>query len=252
MRPNEDHSQERALLVRQLDLIAALGAADRSVLNALPMRVRNIARDQDIVREGDRPSDCCLVLSGLVCRYKIVSGGRRQIVSFHFPGDLPDLQSLNLPVMDHSLLTLSPVRAAFIPHEAVRAAMDGEKGVRDALITHGLVDGSIFREWIASIGRRNALERIAHLFCECFVRLRVRGLAYGQSFELLLTQAELGDATGLSNVHVNRVLQELRGSGLLKTTGRKHEILDWPGLQAAGDFSPAYLHLRTPPPGATA
>jgi CRP-like cAMP-binding protein len=210
------------------------------------MRTRNISEGDDIVREGSRPIESCLLLSGLAGRYKLVAGGRRQIVSFHFPGDLPDLQSLTLGTMDHSLGALSPVRVAFIPHDAILKTMDQEKGVRDVLMKLGLIDGSIFREWIANVGRRTALERISHVFCECFVRLRVRGLADGWSFQLLFTQTQLGDATGMSNVHVNRTLQQLRRRELLRTTGRKYEIINWPALRQVADFDPAYLHLRKP------
>jgi CRP-like cAMP-binding protein len=238
-------SPEHALLIRQLEIIADLGLEDREALAALPMRTRNVPAGEDLVSEGDRPSESCLVLSGLVCRYKLAGGGGgRQILAFHFPGDLPDLQSLTLEVMDHGLLALSPVRAAFIPHAAIHQAVEEKRGVRNALLKCGFVDGSIFREWIANVGRRNALERVAHVFCECFTRMTARGLANGQSFEFLLTQAELADATGLSNVHVNRTMQQLRRSRLVKTEGRKLEILDWPGLQAAGDFDPSYLHMR--------
>ena len=241
---NSGKSPEHALLIRQLETVAELSTSDREALSSLPMRIKTIASGRDIVREGDRPTESCLMVSGLGCRYKVVSGGRRQIMAIHFPGDLPDLQSLALDVMDHSILALSPVRVAFIPHETIRSLIDREEGIRIALLKQSLIDASMFREWIANVGRRSALERIAHVFCECFVRLRVRGLAGSQSFQLLLTQAELADATGLSNVHVNRTLQELRRAGLVRSTGKRHEILDWPALQMVGDFNPAYLHIR--------
>jgi CRP-like cAMP-binding protein len=113
------------------------------------------------------------------------------------------------------------------------------------LAKHALVDGSIFREWIANVGRRNALERISHVICECFTRMRSLGLVGQSSFELPLTQAEFGDATGLSNVHVNRTMQELRRQGLIATKGKTHSILDWEKLKETADFRPGYLHLRT-------
>jgi CRP-like cAMP-binding protein len=237
-------SSEHSRLIRQLETIAELSAADKAVLAALPLRLKSIRENRDIVREGDRPAECCLILKGLVCRAKMVAGGRRQILSFHFPGDLADLQSLNLGIMDHSLTALTPTQVAFITHDAIRAAINASAGVREAFVTHAMVDGAIFREWIANVGRRTATERIAHIFCECFVRMRALGLVSEETFELALTQADLADAAGLSNVHVNRTLQELRRLGVIKTTGKMHAILNWDLLQEIGDFNPAYLHLK--------
>jgi CRP-like cAMP-binding protein len=237
-------SPDHARLIRQLESIAQLNDADCAALATLPMRVKAIGENRDIVREGERPTESCLILEGLVCRYKMVIGGRRQIVSFHFPGDLPDLQSLHLDLMDHSLGALTPTRVAFISHDAIRTIARSHPGVADAFYKHALVDGSIFREWVANVGRRTALERIAHVICECFVRMRALGLVQKETFELPLTQLEMGDATGLSNVHVNRTLQELRRLLLIKTTGKTHTILDWPLLQETADFRPGYLHLR--------
>ena len=239
-------SPNHARLISQLESIANLCDADRAALASLPMRVREIGENRDFVREGDRPIEICLVLEGLVCRHKIVAGGRRQIVSFHFPGDLPDLQSLHLDVMDHSLSALTPARVGFIPHDAIRTVMRSQTGIGDAIAKHSLVDGSIFREWVANVGRRTALERIAHVICECFTRMRALGLAQKETFELPLTQLEIGDATGLSNVHVNRTMQQLRRLALIKTVGKRHTILDWEQLQETADFRPGYLHLRAP------
>jgi CRP-like cAMP-binding protein len=237
-------SPDHAQLIRQIETIAELSEPDRAALATLPMRMKTVDEDRDIVREGSRPTECCLILEGLVCRYKMVARGRRQIVSFHFPGDMPDLQSLHLEVMDHSLAALTPARVAFIPHDAVRAMIHSNSGVADALVKHALVDGSIFREWVANVGRRTALERIAHVICESFVRMRALGLVKQDTFELPLTQLEIGDATGLSNVHVNRTLQELRRLLVIKTAGKVHTILDWELLQETADFRPDYLHLR--------
>lgn len=237
-------SVEHAKLIRQLETIAPLDDDDRSALAALPLRLKVFGADQDIVREGERATEACVILDGFVCRYKMTAGGRRQIVSFHFPGDLPDLQSLALEVMDHSLAALTQTRVAFVAHDAIVRAVEAHSGVAAALTKHALIDGSIFREWIANVGQRPALARIAHVICECFVRMRALGLAADTSFELPLTQAEIGDATGLSNVHVNRTMQELRRQGLIAIHGKTHSILDWDQLQETADFRPSYLHLR--------
>lgn len=235
---------ELSLMIRQLRTIAEIDEQDEAALGGLPFRTRDVPENRDVVREGDQPTECCLVLEGLIARYKLVADGRRQILSFHFPGDLPDMQSLTLESMDHSLTALTPVRMAFIPHDAVRQIMGSHRRIRHALIKYTLVDASIYREWIANVGRRTALERVAHIICECYVRMRALGLVSEDEFELPLTQSELGDATGISNVHVNRTLQELRRMNLISISGNRHKILDWPLLQETADFNPDYLHLQ--------
>jgi CRP-like cAMP-binding protein len=231
-------------LIAQFESIAVLNAEEKAALASLPLRVRAIGENRDIVRQGDRPTECCLILEGLVCRYKMVNGGRRQILSLHFPGDLPDLQSLHLTTMDHSLGALTPTRVAFIPHEALRAIARATPSLGELFARCALIDASIFREWIANVGRRTAYERIAHLSCEIYVRMRALGLLAETSFELSMTQTEWGDATGLSTVHVNRTLRDLRRHGLIETHGKVLSIVSWERLKQAADFDPAYLHLR--------
>jgi CRP-like cAMP-binding protein len=243
-------SLELVRLIRQLESTTDLSEADRKALGALTFRTRTIGERRDIIRENSRPVESCLVVEGMLCRYKMLSNGRRQILSFHMPGDMPDLQSLHLTQMDHAVASVTPAIIALIPHDAIHALSRTAPTAANALARHSLIDASIFREWIANVGRRTALERIAHVICECFVRLRAVGLAKEKTFELPLTQAEFGDATGLSNVHVNRTMKELRRLGLIATNGKVHGILDWEMLQEAGDFDPAYLHLKrmAPPP----
>jgi CRP-like cAMP-binding protein len=231
-------------LVRKLESIVELSPAERQAVESIPMTVRDLKADQDIVRDQDRPSQCCLVLEGFAFRYKILESGSRQIFSFHISGDIPDLQSLHLEVMDHSLATMVPSKVAFITHETVRALVQAHPRISDALWRDTLIDAAVFREWMTGIGRRDAYTRIAHVFCELFVRLRAVGLTNGLSCEMPMTQTELGDALGLSTVHVNRVLQELRSNGLIKTERGTITIGDWDGLQMAGEFDATYLHLR--------
>jgi CRP-like cAMP-binding protein len=195
------------------------------------------------VREGDRPSECCLVVEGFTCRYKFTAEGKRQIFSFHIPGDIPDLQSLHLKVMDHSLMTLTPCKLAFVPHQSLTGLMRRCPRVADVMWRDTLIDAAIFREWMIGMGRRSAYTRIAHVLCEVLVKMRSVGLANGHGCELPLTQAELGDALGLSTVHVNRSLQELRGDGLIELRGGSLTVLNWDGLKKAGEFDPTYLHL---------
>lgn len=242
------HSQnlrpEHYRLIRKLESISAISEEDKSALLQLPLRVKDIPEDQDIVREGDRPSECCLILDGFVSRYKMMASGKRQILSFHTPGDMPDLQSLHIHVMDHSLGTLVPTRVAFIPHREMLELCRRYPSVAAAFWRDALIDAAIFREWIANIGRRNAYQRLAHIFCELEMRLAAVGLSKDHSYDLPLTQEEIGDAQGLTTVHVNRTLKQLRENGLITFERSKITIRNWEGLQAAGEFSPAYLHLR--------
>jgi CRP-like cAMP-binding protein len=199
------------------------------------------------VREGDRPKRSCFLLSGMACWFKMTGEGRRQILSFQISGDLPDMQSVHLSTLDSTLITISPCRVAFVQHEALLDICAKRPNVANAFWRMTLIDAAIFREWVANVGSRQALGRVAHLLCELVVRLRAIGLADKLVFELPVTQTELADATGLSTVHVNRTLQSLRKQKLIHWKDSQLEVLDWAGLQHAGDFDPSYLHLKTPP-----
>jgi CRP-like cAMP-binding protein len=231
-------------LLWRLDSITDLTEEDRRAFLDLPLNVKVFEADTDIVREGERPTDCCVVLSGFVCRYKLLADGRRQILGFYIPGDLPDLQSLHLDVMDNGLGTLVTSSVALIPHETIRDLLARRPSLAAALWRNTLIDAAMFREWMIGIGRRSAYQRIAHLLCELQVRLKAVGLANENGYDLPVTQSELGDALGLSTVHVNRVLQDLRSDGLVILRGGSLRIPDWDALQSAGDFDAAYLHLK--------
>jgi CRP-like cAMP-binding protein len=146
-------------LVRKLESIAPLSDEERQAIVGLPMMVRNLKADQDIVRDQDRPSQCCLILEGFACRYKVIEGGKRQIFSFHIPGDIPDLQSIHLDIMDHSLGTVVASKVAFIPHKTVRAFIRAHPRIGDVFWRDTLIDAAIFREWMAGLGRREAYAR---------------------------------------------------------------------------------------------
>jgi CRP-like cAMP-binding protein len=177
------------------------------------------------------------------CRYKLLSQGRRQILSFHIPGDIGDLQSLHIHTMDHSLCTLTVATVAFIPHESLRELTARLPGVAAILWRNTLIDAGIFREWMIGMGRRSAYERIAHTFCELYLRQQAVGLASEHRCPWPITQVDLGDALGLSNVHVNRVLQEMRGRGLIILRSNTLVIEAWDELRRAAEFDPTYLHL---------
>lgn len=231
-------------LVRKLETIVVLSDEEKDALQTLTGTIRTLDADQDIVREGDRPSACCLVLEGFAHRYKLTESGTRQILSFHIPGDIPDLQSLHLDVMDHSLGTLVPSKLVFLSHDTVHDLIRRCPRIGHAFWRDTLIDASVFREWMLGLGRRDAYGRVAHLLCELYVRLRSVGLTNGHAYEMPITQAELGDALGISTVHVNRTLQDLRAEGLITLQLGSLAVLDWERLTQAGEFDPTYLHLK--------
>ncbi|WP_244610562.1 Crp/Fnr family transcriptional regulator [Microvirga pakistanensis] len=231
-------------LIRKLESIFTLTDDERQALSNLPMQVMILKGDQDIVREGDRPSRSCLLLEGFACTYKITGHGKRQIVSFNIPGDIPDLQSLHLKALDASVGTIEPCKVGFIPHDALRDLCNRNPRITAAFWRETLIDAAIFREWVTNVGRREAYNRMAHVLCEMLVRLRAVGLAEDHTCDLPITQVELGDALGISNIHVNRVLQQLRADGLIETKGTRLTIRDWEKLKQVGDFDPTYLHLE--------
>jgi CRP-like cAMP-binding protein len=230
-------------LIRKLESIAPLSPEEKVALMRLPLRLKTVAAHQDIVSEGDMPSESCLIVEGFACRYILTEEGKRQILSFHISGDIPDLQSLHLSVMDHSLGTVVPCRLAFIQHDDLRALMRNHPRIGDLFWRNTLIDAAVFRQWLVGIGRREAYGRIAHLLCELLVRLRAVELVEDHAFTLPVTQAELADALGISTVHANRVLQDLRAENLITWRGETLKVLDWDGLQRAGEFDPTYLHL---------
>jgi CRP-like cAMP-binding protein len=234
----------QTLMIRKLDSIFPLSDEERQALQDLPVQLAVLDADEDIVRVGDRPSQCCLLLRGFTCVYKLTSEGKRQIMALHVPGDIPDLQSLHLKVMDNSIATMSPCTVGYFQHEDLRRVCDRYPRITAAFWRETLVDAAIFREWLLNIGRREAYTRMAHLLCEFLVRLKAVGLVGDHAFDLPITQSELADCIGTSNVHVNRVLQALRADGLIQTKGTQVTIPDWERLQEAGEFDPLYLHLE--------
>jgi CRP-like cAMP-binding protein len=235
-------SHDIAPLIAKLESTVALTERERQAVESLPMQVQALKSNQDIVRVGDRPSHCFVLLDGYTATYKVTGDGKRQIHAFHVPGDIPDLQSLHLKVLDNSIVTLTRCRVGFISHEHLRNLCRREPRIMEALWRQTLIDGAVYREWMTNVGQRAASNRLAHLFCEWMLRMRAVGLAEGNACDLPMTQAELADAMGVTTVHVNRVLQEIRGKGLITLQGSRLEILDWDELQRVGDFDPLYLH----------
>jgi CRP-like cAMP-binding protein len=232
------------MLIRKLEGIAILSDEERRAIQSLPVRTNQLDARQDIVRVGDRPSHCCLILEGWACRYKLLSEGRRQILSFHIPGDIPDLQSLHLHTMDHSVATMRRAAVAFIEHENLRKLAVDFPRIGALLWRDTLIDAANFREWMVGMGRRSAIERIAHLFCELYVKLQAVGLAKNHRCPLPITQVDLADALGLTSVHINRVLQDMRGQSLIALRSSTLVIEAWDELLRIAEFDPTYLHLE--------
>lgn len=230
-------------LVRKLESLGPLLEEERRAVEGVLLHQRPVPADQDLVCDGERPVHCLLLLEGMACRYKVIEGGRRQIISFHVAGDILDLTQLLVGRADHAVASLTPVRVAAIPHATILDWIGRLPNLTRLLWRDTLLDAAVFREWVVNVGRRSAAERIAHLLCELATRLRAAGLAGDDgSYALPLTQAELADATGLSVVHVSRTLQELRATGLVEFRGGTLAVRDWERLKRRGGFDPGYLH----------
>jgi CRP-like cAMP-binding protein len=235
-----------SMLVRKLQATNRLNDDDIAAIERLPIVAHDLEAHQSIIREGDKPKQCCLLFEGFARRSKTTDEGKRQILSIQISGDLPDLQSLHLEVMDHNITTLSKCTLGFVSHEAMRDLTHERPRVADALWRDTLVEASVFREWIVNVGRRSASKRMAHLIAELRTRLSVVGLSTADTFELPMTQIDLADALGLTPVHVNRVIQELRKSGLIKLSRHTLSLGDAERLMELGDFDESYLHQEGP------
>jgi CRP-like cAMP-binding protein len=205
--------------------------------------VRNLEPGQYVVREGEKPTHSCVVVAGFAMRHKIGVDGARQIVNVHVAGDMVDLQNSLLLIADHNVEALWAMQAGFIPREAIIELAFSRPAVGKALWLETLIEGSIAREWIMNVGRRNAAQRLAHLFCEFAYRLDAVGIGAECNYELPMTQVQLADAVGLTPVHVNRTLKTLNESGLITSSRRSVEIKDLKALAVYGDFRSTYLHL---------
>jgi CRP-like cAMP-binding protein len=232
-------------MVRKLEYWHKFDAADREAILALPHTVKRVEQHHYIIRERDRAAYSCILLGGFAVRHKIVSGGYRQICAIHMKGEMVDLQNSLLGTADHSVQMLTAGQIAMIPRDEILRITSERPLVGRAMWYDTLVDASIFREWIANVGRRDARTRVAHLLCEFALRLKVAGLGGEEGYQLPMTQEQLGDATGLTSVHVNRTIKQLEAEGLIdRVSPRAIAIGDWKKLADVGDFDSHYLHLR--------
>lgn len=209
--------------------------------------VRTLPACKTIVRAGVTVSDCTLLIDGIVCRYRDLADGQRQIMELHVPGDFLDLHSFLLKRLEHNVAALTQVTYALVSHDSIRRITEQNPHLARMLWFSTLLDAAIHREKILSVGRRSAVARIAHLLCELYVRLQIVDLANDYTYKLPLTQTDLADATGLTSVHVNRMLKRLRDDGLLTFRNGEVAIHDWDRLQQLAEFDPTYLYLDRRP-----
>jgi CRP-like cAMP-binding protein len=217
------------------------------VLGEAVAEVRDVSAGRTLVKNKRQLEESILLTSGFACRYKDLAGGERQIQELHVPGDFVDLHGFLLKFLDHNVSALSDCRIALVPHAALKRISEDHPHLSRLLWFTTLLDAAIHRETILSVGRRSAIARIAHLLCELSVRLGIVGLSEPDGFELPITQADLADATGLTPVHVNRMLKQLREENMVTFRQGRVVIHDWDGLTRIAEFDGVYLHLDQQP-----
>ncbi|TNC05410.1 Crp/Fnr family transcriptional regulator [Methylobacterium terricola] len=236
---NQHH---RHVLIRKLDRLIPLAEIDASALANLSVGMRQVGPRTDLLHEGDTPDEVILMLDGFAARCKFQPTGKRQILAHLLPGDLCEPDAGYLSRLDFSVCTLSACMVAFISRRALASTLERYPATAHALRLVKLQEEAISREWLVNVGCRSALERMAHLLCELLVRLQAVGFATRDGYGLPITQQDLGDTLGLSNVHVNRTLKVMRDQNLVEWRGRQLKILDLSRLQVIAAFKLGYLH----------
>jgi CRP-like cAMP-binding protein len=216
---------------------------EKAAIRRLPVVVSRFDAQREIVRVGDRPQRSFVIISGLLATSKVMSSGNRAILAVHVPGDMPDLLSLHLPIMDFTIHSISPVTLGYVEHADIFRLCEVQPRVTHALWRTTLLESALYREAVLNVGHRDATTRLAHLLCELFIRLRAAGAVSAMRYRLPITQSDLADITGMSTVHVNRVLRTLRMSGMLTFSRGVVEIKAWENLADLADFDPMYLSL---------
>lgn len=224
-----------------------ISTVEEAALRGAVGDVRDLPSDKTFIRSGQELEESTLLMDGLICRYKDLRDGQRQIMELHVAGDFADLHSLLLKRLDHNVMTLTRVRVAMVPHENLKKITRDHPHLTRVLWFSTVLDAAIHREWMLSLGRRSALSRTAHFFCEMRIRLGMVGLAEEASYQLPITQIDLAECLGLTSVHINRTLKELRERGLVEFRSSRVTIQDLPGLERVAEFDPAYLHLEHRP-----
>lgn len=231
-------------LIQKIGCYTRLSTDEEQTLHkALSERIRTFEARSDILVENEAPDRVYVLVDGWACRYRSLTDGRRQITSFLLPGDLCDSHLFALARMDHSIASMSAVTASEVTQDILIELTEASPRLARALWWDMLVGTSIQREWTINLGRRDAAERMAHLFVEMLLRLRSVGRAGNHVFDMPATQGDLADALGITTVHVNRTLQSMRSAGLVALERRRLSILDLDGLKRLAMFDRRYLHL---------
>lgn len=230
--------------IMKMEQFSRFTSEERKTLEQLSgERVVTYKAGEDVIRDGDHQDDCHLMLEGLAARYKILANGKRQIMAFLVPGDLCDAEIFILKQMDHGVAALTSSRVALIHSDKMKSMLRSTGSLGEALWWGTLTDLGVLRERIIDNGARSAHVRLAHLLYEMLIRYRMFGDAHDNSFDFPITQEELADATGMTPVHVNRMLQKLRNAGLIQLEHGRLAVLDPPGLKKLAMFDAEYLHL---------
>jgi len=232
---------------RRIEIRDLLSVDEKAALVRASDERRGYRAGSDIVKEGDYPSHSTLLLSGMTTRHNFTEDGQRQITAIHVPGDFVDLQSFTLKKMDHSIGALTDCEVLTYPHSALREITEHYPHLTRLLWMLSTLDSAIHRKWLVAMGRTSALAHLAHLICETYIRLETVGLAANYAMSLPVTQTQIGDVLGLSAVHVNRVLQDLRSRGLVIWAGDEISIPDWHKLASVGQFDSEHLFLERIP-----
>ncbi|MGY8631466.1 Crp/Fnr family transcriptional regulator [Bradyrhizobium sp. 14AA] len=226
--------------IARLQAIEGLSENERRLVTGLPSTLRQVADGEIVLRQGEAVSRCVFVVSGFLYQARIV-GDRSQILAFHVPGDMPCLHTLLVSPMDADLVGLGPTTVGYVAHGQLRQLLDDSIHLTRAFWRETLIDAAVSRQWIARLGAQTALPKVAHLICELAARLEIVGLVTDGCFQMPMTQRHVADACGLSIVHVNRTIQELRHRGLIAWEGSEIALLQPEELRTLADFSPDYL-----------
>ncbi|ADG11716.1 Crp/Fnr family transcriptional regulator [Caulobacter segnis] len=237
--------QKIAPLVRKMARRDTLSALEREVLSGLLGPERAVAAGTVLIAPGDRPSFSTFLVSGFCARFSVTAAGGRQLTEINVAGDFIDLHSLLMRQMDHGVVALADCVVAFAPHADLRRLTEQHPHLGRLLWLETVIDGAIHRQWLVTMGQQSAASRLAHLVCELYRRLEAAGLASDGQLKIPMTQTDLGDVLGLTPIHVNRVLMELRREGLIEWKGTQVTIPDWDRLATFAEFDPNYLRLQS-------
>jgi CRP-like cAMP-binding protein len=223
---------------------SAISTEEEAVIRAAVSGARCLKPGEALVRAFEPSSVSSILVSGLAARVNQMLDGRRQISELHVAGDFVDLHSFTLKHLDHDVVAMTDCEFALVPHDNIRDIIQRYPRLGQIWWFSTNVDASIHREWLVSVGRRQAMGRLAHLFCELHLRLSIVDLVKDNTYDLPLTQAEVAECVGLTDVHVNRTLMQLRARKLLEFKGARLAILDLEGLAEIAEFDAGYLYVR--------